>query len=296
MHLPQSVQFPLMIYCLFICLMFFKFSFADEFILEGIEIKAKKDAMIERIDRAEIRELNKKDIGEALEDIGGISKVRKGSIANDIVLRGFQKDNINVLVDGMRVYGACPNRMDPAASHIDLSEVDQIEVLKGPFDVLNPGSMGGLINIRTRSARPGFDNGFFVNYESFNSTDNSAFLSYGSKKFSLLLGGSYKFSRPYKDGSGLRFTEIYPENSPNRYKNFSKNATAYSIKTGWIKLAINPSLNHSLEISYSRQMADDVLYPFLLMDAKYDNSDRINAIYSINNIGKRLKTIRFQFY
>ncbi|MCK7500466.1 MAG: hypothetical protein MZW92_67135 [Comamonadaceae bacterium] len=42
--------------------------------------------------------------GEALTRINGIWKIRKGGIANDVVLRGFAGKDINVLIDGQRLY------------------------------------------------------------------------------------------------------------------------------------------------------------------------------------------------
>jgi iron complex outermembrane receptor protein len=53
------------------------------------------------------------DAGSALKDVPGLWEIRKGEIANDINLRGLHRDYINVLVDGIRIYGACPGRMDP---------------------------------------------------------------------------------------------------------------------------------------------------------------------------------------
>ena len=70
----------------------------------------------------------------------GLWRLRKGGIANDVVLRGLQSRDLNVLIDGQRVYGACPNHMDPAAFHVDFAEVDRVEVGKGPFDVKNQGA------------------------------------------------------------------------------------------------------------------------------------------------------------
>lgn len=89
---------------------------------------------------------------EAVQKLEGIWKIRKGGIANDPVLRGFYRDNINVLIDGVRIYGACPNRMDPPAFYVDFSEVKKIEVIKGPYDVRNQGSMAGLIEIKGGSS------------------------------------------------------------------------------------------------------------------------------------------------
>ena len=68
------------------------------------------------IESTGIRDANVRDIGEALSRLNGLSLVRKGAIANDIVLQGHQSRNLTVLIDGERIYGACPNGMDPRCS------------------------------------------------------------------------------------------------------------------------------------------------------------------------------------
>ena len=95
------------------------------------------------LEASELREMPAVDIGEALGWKAGLWRLRKGGIANEVVLRGLQSRDLNVLIDGQRVYGACPNHMDPAAFHVDFAEVDRVEVGKGPFDVKNQGGLGG---------------------------------------------------------------------------------------------------------------------------------------------------------
>jgi len=288
--------FNIVISVLLVIIFSFSLSYAESLLLEEIEVKAKKETRVDSLEVREVRETNAKDTGEALEAIDGVWKIRKGGIANDVILRGFQRDNINVLVDGVRIYGACPNRMDPPSFHLDFAEVDRIDVLKGPFDVSNQGSMAGLVDIKTKSAKSGFHGELNLNYGSFNSLSSSAVASYGSDRFSILAGGAYKYSKSYEDGDRLKFTDIYPLTSPNRYRDSEKNGTAYNIKTGWTKISFSPVENQHLELSYTRQEADDVLYPYLLMDANYDDTDRINMVYRIDRIGDIFKSLKIQTY
>ena len=83
-----------------------------------------------------VRTLSHADLAEALfKQSASVSLVRRSGIANDIVVRGQKKDNINVTIDGAKIYGACPNRMDPPVSHILTNNVDYIEINEGPFNV-----------------------------------------------------------------------------------------------------------------------------------------------------------------
>ncbi|MDW8096237.1 MAG: TonB-dependent receptor plug domain-containing protein, partial [Aquificaceae bacterium] len=182
-------------------------SFAQEVLIKEVEVKGKKETFKESLEIREVRESFAKDVGEALQKVEGVNKVRRGGIANDVVIRAFQRDNINVLIDGTEVHGACPNRMDPPAFHVDFSEVEKVEVIKGPFDIRNQGSMGGLVNIITKKPDKGFRVRLSATAGSFNFINLSPVVSYRDDRFFGLVGYSYKYSKPYRDGDGKRVTE-----------------------------------------------------------------------------------------
>ena len=94
----------------------------EEIVVKGAELPSNEETLTIR----EVRESPARDIGEAVEMLPGLSALRKGAIANDIVLRGQQGDDINVLMDGVRVQGGCPSRMDPPSFHFDFAEVESI--------------------------------------------------------------------------------------------------------------------------------------------------------------------------
>jgi len=76
------------------------------------------------------------DLAQVLSSkVPSIDMSRRSGIANDIFIRGQKRDNISIEVDGTKVCGACPNRMDPPTSHILASQIDEIEVIEGPYDV-----------------------------------------------------------------------------------------------------------------------------------------------------------------
>jgi Outer membrane receptor proteins, mostly Fe transport len=84
-----------------------------------------------------------------------------------------------------------------------------------------------------------------------------------------------------------------------RYANYRpefRNKKAFEINTYWTKLGFKPIKNHSVEFSYTRQDARDVLYPYLRMDAVYDKMDRFNMNYQIDGISDTLKSLKFHFY
>ncbi|HET8733806.1 MAG TPA: TonB-dependent receptor, partial [Anaeromyxobacteraceae bacterium] len=245
---------------------------------------------VDTLEVREVRETPARDVGEALDQQLGAAKIRKAGIASDVTLRGMKRDDVNVLVDGARVHGACPSRMDPPAFHLDYAEVDRVEVRRGPFDVSQPGGLGGLLDVRTRAAGQGLGTELNVGYASAAAVASSGVIAYGKERAGLLLGGSFKQSEPYRSGDGRNITEAVPATlggapNPGRFRDTSDHQTAYDVRSGWAKLNLLPAEGQRLELAYTRQSADDVLYPYLLMDGIADATDRVSASWSAGALG-----------
>ena len=270
---------------------------AETFTLEEIIVKGETEGNPEdALDIHDIRKTPARDLGEAVDAVEGVSFIRKGAIANDIVLRGFGRENLNVLIDGARIYGACPNRMDPAPFHVDFAEIERITVLKGPFDVENAGSLGGTINAKTLTPMPGAHADLVTLFGSYENVNASGKASCANERVDAIAGYSYKYSLPYKDAEGHRITELYPPDSPNRYRPEETDERAYVMNSWWTKAGFQPFEDHRMEASYTRQEADDVRYPYLLMDAEYDDTNRVNWSYEIRHLNPRLDSLRVQAY
>jgi len=242
------------------------------------------------LETTEVRESAARDVGEALAETAGVWRLRKGAIASDVVLRGLQSRDLNVLIDGQRVYGACPNRMDPPAFHVDFSEVERVEVGKGPFDVRYQGSMGGLVNIVTRRPPDGWHASPALSMGSFGFVNPSGTASYAGPGLAVLGGYSFRRSDPYTDGRGNLFTAVA------NYKATEVDSEAFRASTAWGRAAWRLSGGGQVEASYTRQMADHMLYPYLQMDALYDNADRAALRFERPRTGARVSAIRADVY
>jgi len=244
----------------------------------------------ESVEAAEIRESPARDVGEALSASPGLWKFRKGGIANDVVLRGYKSESLNVLVDGQRIYGACPSHMDPPAFHADFAEVQRVEVGKGPFDVRNQGSLGGVVNIVTRRPGDGWQATANLAGGSASYFNPSATVSYRTAVFYALGGYSWRKSDAYRDGDGKRFTEI------TNYRPEAVDTSAFEASTAWGKIGFSPAAGQQLEVAYTHQAADQVLYPALLMDGTWDRANRVNVTYDITPRDKAGTAVKAQGY
>lgn len=263
-------------------------------LLDEITVRAQQESpQQESLTIREVRESSARDMGEALETVPGFASVTKGAIANDIILRGQQRDNINVFLDGVRLYGGCPSRMDPPSFHFDFAEVDSIEIIKGPYDLYNAGSMGGMVNAVSKNPPTGTAAEVTGTYGSFNLINLSGSASQATEDSFFLAGYAYKSSDVPESGNGKLITDIYPIASNNRYLPQFIDDGAYQINTFWAKggTTVGPS---KIGLNYSYQDAEDVLYPFLKMDAEYDRTHRVNFTSTTKISGSALEEINFQ--
>ncbi|WP_309499316.1 TonB-dependent receptor [Sulfurovum sp.] len=291
--------------------------YAAEVKLETINVETSVDSEV--IKDVSGEDIKSADLGEALfKQSASVSLVRRSGIANDIILRGQKKDNINVTIDGAKIYGACPNRMDPPVSHVLTNNIDYIEINEGPFNVEDFGVLSADVKIHTIKPE-----------EEFHGDVNLGFGSWGYKKASMsasgaitenvkfLLSASTETSGQYEDGDGNTFADqvdnyitdnliTNPTNDMQKmfnkklsgaaYQDEYRDMDAYTKKTVLAKLFWNITDNQEVRLSYTGNRSDDVLYPSSPMDALYDDSDIFNVEYIAKDIGEYSKELKVQVY
>ena len=290
---------------------------AEEVTLETIEVETSVSTELIKDVRGD--DIKSADLAEALfKQSPSVSLVRRSGIANDIIVRGQKKDNINVSIDGTKVYGACPNRMDPPVSHVLTNNIDYIEINEGPYNVEDFGVLSADVKIHTLQPT-----------DEFKGDINLGLGSWGYKKAALsasgmitdnvkfLISASGERSGQYKDGDGNTFADqidnyivdnlISNPSTPDEkmfnkklqgtaYQDQYRELDAYTKKTVLAKLFWNITDNQELRLSYTGNRSDDVLYPSSKMDALYDNSDIFNVEYIAKDLGKYSKELNVQVY
>jgi iron complex outermembrane receptor protein len=94
---------------------------------------------------------NKKSLSQAVNILPGVSFTNSGGARNegDILVRGFNRLEVPLSIDGVRVYLPADNRIDMNRFLTD--DLAEVQVAKGYVSVLNgPGAMGGAINLVSR--------------------------------------------------------------------------------------------------------------------------------------------------
>jgi len=247
------------------------------------------------------------DVADVLnKNIPSVDMSRRSGIANDIFIRGQKRDNITVEVDGTKIYGACPNRMDPPVSHIVANQIEKIEVIEGPYDVESFGTLSGGVKIETKQPSKEFKSSVNVGFGSFNYKKFGASASGGNDTVRVAATISTESSDQYKDGNGDTIaTQINNYAIENGLAGTTKDPSlqpqyedmeAYTKKSAMVKAFVTTAKNQELRLSVTANRSDNVLYGNSKMDAIYDDSNIYNAEYNIDKINDLLTNINLQAY
>lgn len=204
------------------------------------------------------------DSGAYLRNTVGISAGRMGGHGVDPVIRGQLQNQINILNDGASQYGACPNRMDPPASFINMDTYDRVTVLKGYSSVLyGAGGTGGTVLFERDPLR--------LDRWTSKGDVSAGFESNGSSKRASGAGlvgdnwGSVRADATYVDAGN------YEDGDGNEV------ATSYRQRHGGLGLSLTPTPNQYFSVDIEQDRVTDALFPGAGMDSPLSDSVKITA-------------------
>ena len=255
-------------------------------VLEEIVVTAPGEEVHPRAEAIskEIEERRPKDVGEFFREIPGASVVKKGGMALDPVIRGFKYEQLNVIIDGgVRVFGACPNRMDPSTAHVQAEDLEKIELFRGPYTVRFGATLGGIVNAVMTKSEQFEGTELHVRAEVGGESVSDAkrgrlFLFGGGRGYDFYASGGTKDYRSYVDGNGVEVQSSFRVND-------------YSLKAGW-----NPSHNRRFQVSHRQSFVRDVLYPALPMDADRDDTQIYGLDWAFEDIHRALGRLTGKLY
>ena len=109
--------------------------------------------LLSLIDTTEVSENNVFiPIERLIQRTEGANIISRGNFAQDPMLRAYKNSQINVTLNGMRMFGACTDRMDPITSYAETSNLESISVSHGGNADLNANALGGALNLNLKEA------------------------------------------------------------------------------------------------------------------------------------------------
>lgn len=264
----------------------------DTINLGSVEIR---DSLISRnpfisvqVSKVQMQSTSTRDVGDYLRSIPNVSGIRKGGGSIDPVVRGFKFSQLNVVLDGgVKIENGCPNRMDPVSSHVEVEDLANINVVKGPFLLTYGPALGGVINLQTEDPHP---------YPEFQ-IHGTAMFGYetnwkGAKEHFSLYGGNRRIY--FRVSGGYREYGDYRSGGNNGERTTYK--SSFRKANLGAKVGVDISPRQKILLSYNEVHGRDVLFPALSMDEKSDDTRMMALDYSAKNLSKKIKSLSIKIY
>ena len=193
-------------------------------------------------------------IDEHLGKLSKVEMVRRGNYAWEPVVNNMATERVSTTIDGMKIFYACTDKMDPVTSYVESSNLQRISLNSGLDG--NPqatGNIGGSIDLKLQ--RVGFDARQAEYNASVGFESNGYVHVYGadaafsSHRLYSNFGVFYRHANNYKAG-GNKEIEFSQFKKTNVFANF-----------GW-----QPVEDHVIEATAIYDIATDIGYPALTMD------------------------------
>jgi len=192
-------------------------------------------------------------LDEFLESSRSINMVKRGAYAWEPTMNDMASERLAVTIDGMQIFGACTDKMDPITSYVDVSNLSEAQIGSGQQGAMFGNTIGGGINLKLDKSnfKPiGWNGSLESAFESNNTMRVfGGELNYSDAKFYVNTDGIYRKADNYNAGGEeeVNFSQFEKYN--------------FSINSGY-KLVEGKSISATL--IYDE--ANDVGYPALTMD------------------------------
>lgn len=231
----------------------FCFTFSQE--ADSLKTKELKEVLVVGT-KAALHEKQTKTLAtldEFLQKSTKVDLIKRGAYAWEPIINGMATERTVVTIDGMRIFGACTDKMDPVTSYVEVSNLSEATISSGQQGSCHGNTIGGSIDLK-RSQRQFTNAGweFFVNsgYETNNRQKiiGSA-INYADSLFYVDTDVMFRDAENYKAGNDKEI----------QFSQFRKlNLSAIS--------GYRLASNKNIEASVIFDRATNVGYPALPMD------------------------------
>ena len=146
-------------------------------------------------------------IEEHLAELSHVDLMRRGSYALEPVVNNMATERVSTTIDGMKIFYACTDKMDPVTSYVETSNLQSILLNSGlNGNPQSTGNIGGSLDLKLR--RSGFDGDAFQLGANAGYETNGHLQVYGvdgavsSRRFYTNAGVFYRHADNYKEGGG----------------------------------------------------------------------------------------------
>ncbi len=179
------------------------------------------------IDSAALSKKNPVVLSDILRGVPGLAVNQSGGLGaiTQVRMRGAEGNHVLVMIDGIPANDLGQGDEFNFA-HLLASDIDQIEVLRGPQSSLwGGGALAGVISVKTKRGEKGFHSDGHVDYGS-NNTVNTGF-GFGGGNDSV----TYRVDASYLDSDGENFSQSGNEDDGYTNKTFNSNVSYQALNS-----------------------------------------------------------------
>lgn len=192
-------------------------------------------------------------VEDYLQQSSKVNMIKRGSYAWEPLINNMATERTVITIDGMRIFGACTDKMDPITSYVEVSNLSQANVTSGQQGSCHGATIGGAIDLKRTDLmlrKMGWNGLFSTGYETNNQHKIiGSSIGYNDSLFYVNIDFMFRDAENYKAGG----------NKEIDFSQFSK--YNFSATAGYF---LTPK--QSLEGSIIYDKATDVGYPALPMD------------------------------
>lgn len=138
---------------------------------------------------------------------GRIEMIKRGNFAFEPILNGMGSDRMNLTIDGMKIFGACTDKMDPVTSYVEPNNLKNFSIHNGADGGKYGSSIAGSINMETAgatiSSSKKWSGEIGAGYNAVsNGMDGLLSLNKSGEKWAVNVNGVYRKNDSYKAGGG----------------------------------------------------------------------------------------------
>jgi iron complex outermembrane receptor protein len=276
------MKYQLIFILFLVCLPFFS-------ITQEAPLVEKNEILIQEVKVKGSREIKKtpdlqQQTDKILSSMVGVTLIKRGNYAQEPTIRGMNAGQINTTIDGMQIFGACTDRMDPISSYVEPNNLSSILLNLGPTENQNGSQIGGSLDFKLMKAQPNADKlftgriglGFETNALARQSLGS---LQYSRKRWAILVNGIYRKADNYRAGNNQIIPFSY-------YEKYNIGASFTGI--------LNE--NQTLYFDYLQDNGKDIGYPALTMDVAFANAKIGSMSHTITKIGKSINNWETKVY
>ena len=215
--------------------------------------KLEEVVVIGKLDYTQTQQKILSSVDAYLESNSSINMLKRGAYAWEPLINGMATERSVITIDGMRIYGACTDKMDPITSYVEITNLSKANIRNGQSGAEFGATIAGSLDlVRNRSSfdNSGFKGSLLSGWESNNSQKIlGTKLQFANTQFFTDVDFMLRDAKNYKAGGG---NEVL-------YSQFSK----YNVSaTAGLKLNDHESLIAAIIFDD----AHDIGYPALPMD------------------------------